>query len=117
MENSGDWFKPWYISSLPGWKQCVARSELVALALALMCARNLVIIIDSDYAANVLTFVQTKTLEELHLHHKIKHFDLYLIMHLAWQKWQERNVQVIVTKLLSHMILRTQLLCLTDTIS
>ena len=98
MENSGDWFKPWYISSLSGWKQCVARSELVALALALTCARNLVIIIDSDYAANVLTFVQTKTLEELHLHHKIKHFDLYLIMHLAWQKWQERNVQVIVTK-------------------
>ena len=76
MENSGDWFKPWYISSLSGWKQCVARSELVALALALTCARNLVIIIDSDYAANVLTFVQTKTLEELHLHHKIKHFDL-----------------------------------------
>ena len=56
--NSGDWFKAWYISSLRGWKQCVARSELVALALALICARHLVIIVDSDYAANVLHFCQ-----------------------------------------------------------
>ena len=70
--NSGDWFKAWYISSLRGWKQCVARSELVALALALICARNLVIIVDSDYAANVLHFVKSKTIEELHSHHKLK---------------------------------------------
>ena len=65
MSNSGDWFKPWYISSLPGWKQCVARSEVTALALTLMCAKNLIIIVDSDYAANTLSFVQTKTIEEL----------------------------------------------------
>ena len=98
LSNSGDWFKPWYISSLPGWKQCVARSELTALALTLMCAKNLRIIVDSDYAANTLTFVQHKTLEELHRHHNLVNFDLYLIMHMAWHKWQERNVQVIVTK-------------------
>ena len=98
LSNSGDWFKPWYISPLPGWKQCVARSELIALALTLMCAKNLIIIVDSDYAANVLTFVQNKTLEELNLYHNRVNFDLYLIMHLAWHKWQERKVQIVVTK-------------------
>ena len=98
LSNSGEWFKPWYISSLPGWKQCVARSELTALALTLMCAKNLIIIVDSDYAANTLAFVQSKTLDELHCYHNTVNFDLYLIMHLAWHKWQERHVQVVVTK-------------------
>ena len=98
LSNSGEWFKPWYISSLPGWKQCVARSELTALALTLMCAKNLIIIVDSDYAANTLAFVQSKTLDELHSYHNVVNFDLYLIMHLAWHKWQERNVKVVVTK-------------------
>ena len=63
-----------------------------------MCAKNLIIIVDSDYAANTLTFVQHKTLEELHCYHNLVNFDLYLIMHLAWHKWQERNVQIVVTK-------------------
>ena len=98
LSNSGDWFKPWYISSLPGWKQCVARSEVTALALTLMCAKNLIIIVDSDYAANTLSFVQTKTIEELNHYHNLVNFDLYLIMHMAWHKWQERNVQVVVIK-------------------
>ena len=74
--NTGDWFKTWFISPLPGWKQCVARSEVVALALALLCARNLALIVDSDYAANVLHFVKSKTVEELHSHHKLKNFDI-----------------------------------------
>ena len=98
MSNSGDWFKPWYISSLPGWKQCVARSEVTALALTLMCAKNLIIIVDSDYAAHTLSFVQTKTIEELNNYHNLVNFDLYLIMHMAWHKWQERDVQVVVVK-------------------
>ena len=42
--------------------------------------------------------LKSQTLEELHSHHKMKNFDLYLIMHLAWHKWQERNVQIIITK-------------------
>ena len=98
LSNSGEWFKPWYISTLPGWKQCVARSELTALALTLMCAKNLIIIVDSDYAATTLAFVQTKTIDELHRYHNIVNFDLYLIMHMAWHKWQERSVKVVVTK-------------------
>ena len=71
---------------------------MTALALTLMCAKNLIIIVDSDYAANTLAFVQSKTLDELHSYHNVVNFDLYLIMHLAWHKWQERNVKVVVTK-------------------
>ena len=96
--NAGDWFKTWYVSSLPGWKQCVARSEVVALALALICARNLVLIVDSDYAANVLHFVKSKTIEELNSHNKLKNFDLYHVMHAAWHLWPARNFELIITK-------------------
>ena len=69
FSNTQHWFKVWYAAQLPGWKQNVGRSEVLALALALLGAQNPVIVLASDYASQILDFVRDKTLEGLKLFH------------------------------------------------
>ena len=65
-----------------------------------------ILVLDSDYAARVLDLVKDKSLDELHLLHWKRNFDLYVIIHSSYHFWNDRNIKVKVIK--SHCLEESQ---------
>lgn len=60
------------------------------------------LILDSDYAADVFYFVCDKSESDLALYHWKQNFDLFFMVHSAYNLWPQRKVTVHVVK--SHCL-------------
>ena len=66
------------------------------------CRSRSSLILDSDYAASVFYFIQNKSESDLAMFHWKRNFDLYLMVHTAYNLWPQRTVSVRVVK--SHCL-------------
>ena len=77
-------------------------ARVQSLAMSLLVGPHLQLILDSDYAADVFYFVCDKSESDLALYHWKRNFDLFFMVHSAYNLWPQRKVTVHVVK--SHCL-------------